>query len=359
MKKIILTGGGSAGHVTPNIALVPYLKSKGFEIHYIGSESGIEKDIVAKCPDITYHQIRTGKLRRYFSLKNFTDPFRVLAGCNDAKKIIKEVKPDIIFSKGGFVSVPVAIAASAKKIPVITHESDMTPGLANKIIKKFATKICVTFPETLKFLPKEKVMLVGTPIREELFNGIKARALDFLKFQDNSKEIILVMGGSLGAKAINNAVRANLSELCGKYNIVHLCGKNNLLEGTEAEKHKSSYRQYEFITEELPDIMAACSFVVSRAGSNAIHEFAAVQKPMLLIPLPLSASRGDQIMNAESFEKRGFAMVLDEDTMSSESFMEAVNKLDKSRNEFKENMKKSSSVIANNKIMQIIEETIS
>ena len=358
MKKIILTGGGSAGHVTPNLALVPYLKRKGYEIHYIGSQDGIEKEIVSKCTDITYHSIRTGKLRRYFSLKNFTDPFRVIAGCGDAKKIIKEVKPDVIFSKGGFVSVPVAVAAKSKKIPVITHESDMTPGLANKIIKPFAKKICVSFPETLKHLPEGKGIAVGTPIRDELFNGSKARALEFLKFSDNTKPIILIMGGSLGARAINNAVRANLNVLCKEYNLVHLCGKNNLLEESEASVYKDAYRQYEFISEELPDIMAACNVVISRAGSNAIHEFAALNKPMLLIPLPLSASRGDQILNAESFKARGFAIVLDEDKMDNEAFLKGVSELFEKKAAMIAAMKSSSTVIANNKIVEIIEENV-
>ena len=358
MKKIVLTGGGSAGHVTPNLALVPYLKEKGFEIHYIGSENGIEREIVSQYENITYHSIRTGKLRRYFSLKNFTDPFKVIAGCGDAKKILKTVKPDVVFSKGGFVSVPVAVAASAKKIPVITHESDLTPGLANKIIKRFSTKICVTFPETLKHLPEGLGVHVGSPVRDSLYTGKKEKAYEVLKFSDNSKPLVLIMGGSLGARAVNNAVRANLSALCEKYNIVHLCGKNNVIRDEHTEKFKESYRQFEFVTDELPDLLAACSFVISRAGSNAIHEFAALAKPMLLIPLPLSASRGDQILNAKSFEKRGFAIVLDEDTMTDEKFMEAVYLVDREKKTLASNMMSATAVIANNKIVEIIEEAI-
>lgn len=328
--KYVFTGGGSAGHVTPNIAIINELRKmdKDCSFDYIGSEAGIEKDIIGAIDDVKYHSIRTGKLRRYFSWKNFTDPFRVILGYKDAKRILKKVKPDVVFSKGGFVSVPVVYAAKKLKIRVISHESDMTPGLANKLSKRCAKKICVTFPETLKDLPEGLGVLTGSPLREELFTGDAAKARQMLHF--DNKPVILVMGGSLGSVAINKAIRQNLAFLTEHYNIVHLCGKNNLDEEVAKQSNNVflSYKQFEFITEELPDVMALADFVISRAGANAIHEFLALHKPMILIPLPLSASRGDQILNSKSFEKRNFAKVLMEEDVTPESLKAAIDDLE-------------------------------
>lgn len=324
MKKIILTGGGTAGHVTPNLALIPFLKENGYEIHYIGSENGIEKDLLVKYPDIPYHPIRTGKFRRYFSVKNFTDPFRVIGGCADAKKIIEEINPDIVFSKGGFVAVPVVWAAHKYNVPVVAHESDITPGLANKLSKKYAQKICLNFPDALKEIPAPVGVYTGTPIRESLFRGNKERARKMLGF--DQKKVILVMGGSQGARAINRAVRKALSELLKQYNIIHLCGKNNI---DNSLCQCPGYKQFEFISEELPDCFALTDMIISRAGANAIHEFLALKKPMLLIPLPLSASRGDQILNAKSFEERGIALTLPEENLTGETLIKAVSYLEK------------------------------
>ena len=320
-KKIILTGGGSAGHVTPNLALLPQLQAEGIEVHYIGTADGIERTIVSERSDITYHVISSGKLRRYFSWKNFTDPFRVLRGMFQARRIMREVKPAAVFSKGGFVSVPVVIAAHGKHIPVVTHESDYTPGLANKINAKFADKICVTFEDTLSHVGAKGVH-TGTPIRPELYEGDKARGLSFLGF-DDKKPILLVMGGSLGAAAVNDAVRAALPKLLLSYDIVHLCGKGKV----EESLAQPGYRQFEYVNEELPDVFAATDIVVSRAGANAVFEFLALSKPALLIPLPRSASRGDQILNAGYFARKGFAMVLEQESLTPETLLDAVNDL--------------------------------
>ena len=320
-KKIILTGGGSAGHVTPNLALLPQLQAEGIEVHYIGTADGIERTIVSERSDITYHVISSGKLRRYFSWKNFTDPFRVLRGMFQARRIMREVKPAAVFSKGGFVSVPVVIAAHGKLIPVVTHESDYTPGLANKINAKFADKICVTFEDTLSHVGAKGVH-TGTPIRPELYEGDKARGLSFLGF-DDKKPILLVMGGSLGAAAVNDAVRAALPKLLLSYDIVHLCGKGKV----EESLAQPGYRQFEYVNEELPDVFAATDIVVSRAGANAVFEFLALSKPALLIPLPRSASRGDQILNAGYFARKGFAMVLEQESLTPETLLDAVNDL--------------------------------
>ena len=320
-KKIVLTGGGSAGHVTPNLALLPQLLAEGIEVHYIGTADGIERTILSERKDVTYHIISSGKLRRYFSWKNFTDPFRVMRGLFQARRVMREVKPAAVFSKGGFVSVPVVIAAHGKHIPVVTHESDYTPGLANKINAKFADKICVTFEDTLAHVGAKGVH-TGTPIRPELYQGDKERGLAFLGF-DDKKPVLLIMGGSLGASVVNDAVRAALPKLLISYDIVHLCGKGKV----EERLNQPGYRQFEYVNEELPDVLAATDVVVSRAGANAVFEFLALSKPALLIPLPRSASRGDQILNAGYFARKGFAMVLDQESLTPETLLDAVNDL--------------------------------
>lgn len=320
-KKIILTGGGSAGHVTPNLALLPQLLAEGIEVHYIGTADGIERTILSERKDVTYHIISSGKLRRYFSWKNFTDPFRVMRGLFQARRVMREVKPAAVFSKGGFVSVPVVIAAHGKHIPVVTHESDYTPGLANKINAKFADKICVTFEDTLAHVGAKGVH-TGTPIRPELYQGDKERGLAFLGF-DDKKPVLLIMGGSLGASVVNDAVRAALPKLLISYDIVHLCGKGKV----EERLNQPGYRQFEYVNEALPDVLAATDVVVSRAGANAVFEFLALSKPALLIPLPRSASRGDQILNAGYFARKGFAMVLEQESLTPETLLDAVNDL--------------------------------
>jgi len=353
MKKIILTGGGTAGHVTPNIALLPYLRENNYEIHYIGSIDGIEKSLIEKESDVTFHEIRTGKLRRYFDLKNFTDPFRVIAGYFDAKKLIKKIKPDVVFSKGGFVAVPVVMAAHSKKVPVVAHESDITPGLANKITKKYATKICLTFPDTLSYIAPPLGVHTGTPIRNALYCGNAESARNMLNFDD--KPVILVMGGSMGSVILNKYVRNNLSELTKTYNIVHLCGKNHI---DNDLNNINGYRQFEYVSENLPDILALSQFVISRAGSNSIHEFLALQKPMLLIPLSLSASRGDQILNAESFEKRGFCHVLTEDKISTKTFLDTIELMNKDKNLIIQAMSKAENTDGTKAVLQVIENII-
>ena len=323
--KIIMTGGGTAGHVTPNLALVPKLKDKGFEIKYIGSKDGIEKEIIndAKIP---YFEISSGKLRRYFDMKNFTDPFKVMKGVIEANKILKREKPNVIFSKGGFVAVPVVIAASMRRIPVVSHESDLTPGLANKISSPFCDKLCVTFRESLKYVKDDKGVLTGTPIREEILRGNSLKGKELCGFKDN-KEILLVIGGSLGAKSINDAVRKNLKELLKNFNIIHICGKGNLDEGL---LNINGYKQFDYVKEELPNLLKASDLIISRAGANVIFELLALKKPTLLIPLSKKISRGDQILNANSFEKEGFSLVLDEDEMMEDN-KKLINKLDELR----------------------------
>lgn len=351
MKRIILTGGGTAGHVTPNIALLPKLKELGYDIQYIGSYSGIEKELIEPF-GIPYHGISSGKLRRYFSVENFTDPFRVLKGFREAKKLIKELKPDVIFSKGGFVSVPVVLAGKKSKVPVIIHESDMTPGLANKIAIPSAAKVCCNFPETLESLPKGKAVLTGSPIRQELLSGNKIAAMDMCGFSAD-KPVILVIGGSLGSVVVNDAVRGALPQLLENFQIIHLCGKGKMDESLSGTK---GYCQFEYIKNELRDIFALADIVISRAGANAICELLALRKPNLLIPLSAKASRGDQILNARSFERQGFSLVLEEEELNKDSLLEAVRKLYDERGKFADAMRDSGQQDSINTIISLIEE---
>ena len=264
MKKIVMTGGGTAGHVTPNIALIPSLREAGYEISYIGSYEGIEKRLIEE-QNIPYYGISSGKLRRYFDPKNFTDPFKVVKGLAQAVSLLKKIKPDIVFSKGGFVSVPVVLAAKICHIPAIIHESDITPGLANKIAIPGATKVCCNFPETLKYLPKEKAVFTGSPIRQELLSGNADAALTFCKLPAKSKPVLLIIGGSTGSKVINTIVRASLPTLLKNYLVIHLCGKNNLDASLEG---MAGYVQLEYAGKELADLFALSDIVISRAGAK-------------------------------------------------------------------------------------------
>ncbi len=351
MKKIVMTGGGTAGHVTPNIALFDSLQKDGYEIHYIGSYEGIEKGLIED-KKIPYYGISSGKFRRYRSWKNLTDPFRVLHGFFQARRLLGRIRPNVVFSKGGFVSVPVVMAAKTRHIPVIIHESDLTPGLANKLAMPSATKVCCNFPETLPYLPKEKAVLTGSPIRQELLHGNKQAAKDFCGFTGDLP-ILMVMGGSIGSVYINNAIRGCIDTLLTKYQIIHLCGKGNI---DESLKDKKGYAQFEYISENLPDLFAAADLVVARAGANSICELLALHKPNILIPLSRNASRGDQILNANSFAKQGFSAVLEEEEVTSEKLMATIDDVMAHRSKYIDAMKNSGQMNAIETIMDLIEE---
>ncbi|MBR1583961.1 MAG: undecaprenyldiphospho-muramoylpentapeptide beta-N-acetylglucosaminyltransferase [Clostridia bacterium] len=325
MKRIVLTGGGTAGHVTPHLALLPHLLQAGYEVHYIGTEEGIEHKMMT-LPGVTYHSVKSGKLRRYHDWKNFTDPFRVIAGAFQSARLMGKLKPDVCFSKGGFVSVPVVVGAWLHGVPTLCHESDLTPGLANKICGKFAKRIATTFPECAKRLG-DKAVCTGTPMRPELFAGSREKGLRLCGFAGD-KPVLMMMGGSIGAQSVNQALRAALPQLLPDMDVVHLTGKGNLDESLNA---LPGYRQFEFLSEELPDIMACADIVLSRAGSNAICEFQALKKPMLLVPYPKGASRGDQILNAESFRQRGLCHVLLQENMTADSLTAALHALMQSK----------------------------
>ncbi len=351
MKRIVLTGGGTAGHVTPCIALLPELKKEGYDIQYIGSQNGIERKLIEEY-GIPYYGISSGKLRRYFDPKNFSDPFKVMKGYFEAKKILKRLKPDVVFSKGGFVSVPVVLAAKKVRIPVIIHESDMTPGLANKLAIPAARKVCANFPETLNYLPADKAVLTGTPIRKELFSGNKLRGLDFCGFTAN-KPVLLIIGGSTGSRVINEIIRGMLPTLLRDYQIIHLCGKDNL---DDKLSDVEGYVQYEYIKKELSDLFAAADLVISRAGANAICELLALKKPNILIPLSLKSSRGDQILNAESFERQGYSYVLKEEDLSVASLLTAISAVMEDKHTYIDTMNKSELNNSIDTIIKLIKE---
>lgn len=351
MKKIVLTGGGTAGHVTPNIALMPELQKNGYEIYYIGSYDGIEKKLIEEL-GIPYYGISSGKLRRYFDWKNFSDPFRVLKGFSQAKKLLKQIQPDVVFSKGGFVTVPVALAAKKSHIPTIIHELDMTPGLANKLAIPAATKVCCNFPETVKYLPEGKAVLTGSPIRRELLSGNKLAALKFCNFTAD-KPVLMIIGGSLGSVAVNTAIRNILPQLLKTFQVIHLCGQGNL---DESFIGKQGYVQYEYIKQELADLFALADVVVSRAGANAICELLALRKPNLLIPLPAAASRGDQLLNANSFKRQGFSKVLQEEEITDQLLLDTILDLYQNRADYVAAMEKSGQSDAITKIVELIKE---
>ncbi|HCZ1043977.1 TPA: undecaprenyldiphospho-muramoylpentapeptide beta-N-acetylglucosaminyltransferase [Staphylococcus aureus] len=335
MTKIAFTGGGTVGHVSVNLSLIPTALSQGYEALYIGSKNGIEREMIeSQLPEIKYYPISSGKLRRYISLENAKDVFKVLKGILDACKVLKKEKPDLLFSKGGFVSVPVVIAAKSLNIPTIIHESDLTPGLANKIALKFAKKIYTTFEETLNYLPKEKADFIGATIREDLKNGNAHNGYQLTGFNEN-KKVLLVMGGSLGSKKLNSIIRENLDALLQQYQVIHLTGKGL----KDAQVKKSGYIQYEFVKEDLTDLLAITDTVISRAGSNAIYEFLTLRIPMLLVPLGLDQSRGDQIDNANHFADKGYAKAIDEEQLTAQILLQELNEMEQERTRIINNMK--------------------
>ncbi|MBQ9031628.1 MAG: undecaprenyldiphospho-muramoylpentapeptide beta-N-acetylglucosaminyltransferase [Parasporobacterium sp.] len=349
MKRILLTGGGTAGHVTPNLALVPYLRQAGFEIEYMGSYEGIEKGLV-EAAGIPYYGISSGKLRRYLDVKNLTDPARILKGLHEARRYMKTHRPDVVFSKGGFVSVPVIMAASERRIPIVIHESDLSPGLANKLSIPRATRVCFSFPETSRYLSQSKSVHTGLPVRQELMNGSREEGLAMTGF-DGNRPVLTVIGGSLGSLVVNEAVRASLPDLMQDFQVIHICGKGKTDPSLD---HLAGYRQYEYVNEELPHLFAASDLVISRAGANVINELAALKKPSVLIPLGTNASRGDQLLNAESFRKRGFSAVIKEEDLTADALASTVRTVYTNRASYIETMQSAAQDDAAAKVAGII-----
>ena len=337
-KKIMFTGGGSAGHVTLNLALIPLFLDKKWKVSYVGSYTGIEKDLVAKFKNVTYYGIATGKLRRYFSWQNFVDFLKIPLGVFQAVGVVLKEKPDIIFSKGGFVSFPVVVAGFVCHVPVVMHESDVTPGLANKMSLPFVTKFFTTFEDTYKYVKdKSKVCCIGPVLSDRFAGGDKKRACTCCNFEPD-KPILMFIGGSLGAKSLNQAVCQNIEKLLKKYQIIHICGKGQV----ENTPTKKGYKAYEYVDAELKDFMKAADVVVSRAGSNAIFELLSQHKPMVLVPLPTGSSRGEQMLNAKSFQKKGYCEIVpDENLADFECLFSAINKVFQNRKTYKACMEKS------------------
>lgn len=308
MARLVFTGGGSAGHVIPALPVLDACRRAGHEVFWIGSRRGIERDLLEE-RGVPYGTVTTGKLRRYLSLRNLADAVRVPVGVGEAVLRLLRLRPDLVFSKGGFVAVPVVLAAALLRIPVVLHESDRTPGLANRICAPFARTLLATFPDTaLAARGPQRRVVTGAPVRDELLAGDRVRGLAFADLEDG-RPVVLVMGGSLGATALNDVVRAALPELLRERRVVHLCGRGHLdgtLEGI------GGYRQFEFVGAELPDLLAAADLVVSRAGATALMECLALRKPHLLVPLPRAASRGDQVENAQWSAEAGFSRVVQE-----------------------------------------------
>ncbi|GGJ88103.1 UDP-N-acetylglucosamine--N-acetylmuramyl-(pentapeptide) pyrophosphoryl-undecaprenol N-acetylglucosamine transferase 2 [Lentibacillus kapialis] len=351
-ERILFTGGGTAGHVIVNLALIPVFQKADWKIDYIGSKDGIEGRLIESLENVTYHPVSTGKLRRYISKENIKDPFKVLKGIMQAWRIIGKQKPAVVFSKGGFVSVPVIMAAKLRGVPAVIHESDFTPGLANKIAMPFAKKVLATFPETIDYLPAKKSEYVGAVIRDELFEGDKEKGLELCGFT-REKPVLLIMGGSGGAEKINRAVRSSLDQLLSEFQVAHICGQGK----TDPSADRDGYAQFEYVHDALKDLFAAADFVLSRAGANAIFEFLALNKPMLLVPLSRSASRGDQIINAHSFKEKGYARVMEEEDLTEESLIEELFKLKKQAPVMIDHMKNYKSDKARDRVIEIIKTT--
>lgn len=345
MATIVLTGGGTAGHCTPHLALLPHLKKYFEKIYYIGSKNGIEKNII-ETKDIPYFSISCVKFNRSNLLSNVKIPFILYNGIKQAKKILIELKPDVVFSKGGYVSLPTIIAASKLNIPVLTHESDFTLGLANKISSKYCKKILTSFPETAKTI--KNGLFVGSPIRK--FDNSIDRSEKLKCFSlSGDKPILLVTGGSQGSKAINGVLRESLSELLPKFDIIHLCGKNNI----DKKITKKGYVQLEF-TDKIDYAFDVCTICVSRAGANTLFELLYKKIPCLLIPLPKGNSRGDQVLNAEYFYKKGSVCVLNQDCLTSKSFVNQLNSLYSNRYNIKRNLEENPINDESEKIAKII-----
>lgn len=327
---IVLTGGGTAGHIWPHFALFDHPNSPlhgafqngKLDVHYFGSHTGLEHDLIKTVmPSWHYHSIATGKLRRYFSIQNFFDPLRVLVGCWQAFWLLKKIKPFVVFSKGGFVSAPVVWAAWLNRIPVVIHESDATPALATKLTLPFCHKILCSFSETIQHLPKifqKKAIETGLPLRASLFGIAKADGRRFFDFE-NDKPVILVFGGSLGARGLNANIETVLPKLCEEYNILHITGRGH----RNTFKH-SNYRQFEFLKEDMKFAYGASDIAICRAGASSIFELACAGIPMILIPLGLHASRGDQIINAKIFVEKGWAQSFDENAFTGEVILNAI-----------------------------------
>lgn len=331
MKKILFTGGGTPGHVTPNLALIEKFQQEGWQLNYAGTKGGIEEKLISRI-GIAFHPITSGKLRRYFSWQNFIDPFRISLGVLQAYFLCRKLKPDVVFSKGGFVSFPVVLGAWLNRIPIVAHESDFTPGLANKLVFPFANKIAVSFAETKRFFKSsDKLLVTGSPLRAALFTGNSQKGREFCGF-NLDKKIIVIMGGGLGSAVLNEAIKRELKNLLSHFQIVHICGQGKAIN----YKEEPGYKVYEYLHEELFDVLACADIIVSRSGANSVFEFLALKKLCLFIPLSTKASRGDQIDNAKYCKERGLSAVLSEEDLATESIFTRLCEMETQLNSYQQ-----------------------
>lgn len=355
MQTILFTGGGTAGHVTPNIAIMNKFLASGWKVIYVGSRHGIEREIIEK-HELPYFSIATGKLRRYFSWRTFVEPFAILLGIFQAFIFCYKVKPKVIFSKGGFVSFPVVVGAWLNRIPVIIHESDFTPGLANKMSFPFATKICVTFEEGKQNIDSKKSVFTGIPIRESLLKGLPEKGRALCQFNDTDP-VLLILGGGQGSMIINQNIRVILPRLIKKFQVAHVCGKGKV----DPSFSNKQYKQFEYLNDELADILACSELVISRAGATSLYELLRLKKPHILIPLSRRASRGDQILNAKYFSEKGLSTVLLEEELSSEHLLEMIEKIYSRRVELQQKLSDfslpDSTQIIYTEILKTLEQT--
>ncbi|KGP62909.1 UDP-diphospho-muramoylpentapeptide beta-N- acetylglucosaminyltransferase [Legionella norrlandica] len=349
---IVFTGGGTAGHVTPNIALIKEFKEADWDVAYIGSTSGIEKEMIHPL-GIPFYAVSSGKLRRYISFKNLLDPFKIVLGMIQSFFILRRIKPDVVFSKGGFVAFPVVVGAWLNRIPIVAHESDMSPGLANRLSFPFVTKICLTFEAGKKhFKSQNKIEVTGTPIRKQLFIGNSAKGLERCGFS-SAKPCLLVVGGSLGAGSINSCIRSALKQLTSKFQVIHICGRGKL---DPSLVDIEGYCQLEYANEELADLFAASAIVVSRAGANSLYEILALGKPHILIPISSQVSRGDQIQNAKYFQELGISVVIQDESLKADTLLQALQEVMQKKDEIDNKIKALKIESATDKIVAIIKE---
>lgn len=346
MKKIVLTGGGTAGHIYPALAVKEKLEDDGkYEFYYIGS-NGMEKEILKREKNIKFFSIDAVKLQRKLTLKNLLIPFKLFSAISQAKKILKEINPDIVFSKGGFVALPVVMASKKLDIPIVSHESDLSMGLANKLILKKCDKMCVTFEKTASI--SQKCICTGQPIRKEVLTGNK-KNIKCDDFQANKKNLLIV-GGSLGAGFLNKIIEENVDRLIENFNIYHIVGKSNQLPKTKKNYLPTNY------CSNMGDAYAWADIVLSRAGSGAINELLVLHKPMLLIPLSKNCSRGDQIENARLFQENGYAICLQEEDYTKDKLFNNLDNLIKNYDIFEKNMKKSAKNNACTEIIKVLKD---
>ncbi len=328
---VVIAGGGTAGHVVPALPVAEALLERGSAVHFVGSTSGLEERLLAPL-GIPYHGIQAGKLRRYFSFENLVDSLRVAVGIVQAWRLLARIRPTVVFSKGGFVSFPVVVGAWLNGIPVVAHESDLTPGLANRLAQRFTTTLCVNFEGTRA--QHARVVVTGTPLRRELLSGDGVRGRQRLGI-DAERAVLLAVGGSLGATRLNEVLRAALDQLLLDYDVIHVCGAGKIDASLGALR---GYTQREYVSDGWGDIIAAADIVLSRAGANALYEWLVLGKPHLLVPLSRAASRGDQIENAAYAESRGWSLVLAENELNSETLVAGVAKLAALSGEFRHRM---------------------